>query len=290
MEVTLDEETLARMPEWGGRQPDFIVDASGRRRLLARHLGVRARTGRRADVAHFAHFENCEMPEPAGQVIIGRLRQGWSWRIPLTEGRLSIGVVINKTAAAEHGETAEEQLEGVIEADGRLRRECAGRRRVSKLATYANYQLVSERAWGPGWAAVGDAFGFVDPMLSPGLCMAMQSASELARRLPALGGLPGEAEAGLKSYGAWFEKSLKDWQDLVDFFYDGRIFAIYKSGMAMSERHPGRPAQVIERHISKNLAGMAAGAYVSRFYSRAMLQVLARHGIRGYPPEAFAIR
>ena len=52
------------------------------------------------------------------------------------------------------------------------------------MATYANYQLISARGSGAGWAMVGDAFGFVDPMLSPGLCMAMSSAERLAAAIP----------------------------------------------------------------------------------------------------------
>ncbi len=289
-EVALDAATLAAIPEWQGEQPDFLVDASGRRRLLAKHLGLKAVKGRRVDVAHFAHYEGCEIPQPAGQVIIGRMREGWSWQIPLPNQRLSVGVVIDKTDAQRYGSTGEAQLEGLIDADPRLSLTCRGRRRVSNLATYANYQLTSERAYGPGWAAVGDAFGFVDPMLSPGLCMAMLSAFELAKRLPARGGVNGSLEDGLRSYEAWFAKSLRDWQSLIDYFYDGRIFAIYKSGLAMSARHPGKPAAMIERHISRNLAGMASGAYTSRFYSKLLLKALGRFGKGAFAAKDFAIR
>ncbi len=45
--------------------------------------------------------------------------------------------------------------------------------------TYTNYQLISQQGHGKGWIMLGDAFGFVDPMLSPGLFMALESASLL---------------------------------------------------------------------------------------------------------------
>lgn len=289
-EVRLAPETLAQIPGWDGAAPDFIIDASGRRRLTAKLLQLKAESGPRTDVAHFAHYTGCVLPAPAGQVIISRLKHGWSWRIPLTDGRLSIGIVMNKDAAKEFGATPEEQLEGVIESETRLRSIGQNRQRLTPVATYANYQLISERASGPGWAAVGDAFGFVDPMLSPGLCMAMESARVLAASIPPQGGLDARTPARLRRYGRWFERSLRHWQSLVDYFYDGRIFAIYTAGKAMSAKRPGRPAEVIDGHITRQLAGMAAGAYTSRFYSRLLLATLAVVSLREGKATGFAIR
>ena len=289
-EVRLAPETLAQIPNWHGAAPDLIIDASGRRRLTAKLLQLKAESGPRTDVAHFAHYTGCRLPAPAGQVIISRLKHGWSWRIPLTDGRLSIGIVMNKDAAKEFGATPEEQLEGVIESETRLRSIGQNRQRLTPVATYANYQLISERASGPGWAAVGDAFGFVDPMLSPGLCMALESARVLAASIPPHGGLDAQTPARLRRYGRWFERSLRHWQSLVDYFYDGRIFAIYTAGKAMSAKRPGRPAEVIDGHITRQLAGMAAGAYTSRFYSRLLLATLAVVSLREGKATGFAIR
>jgi 2-polyprenyl-6-methoxyphenol hydroxylase-like FAD-dependent oxidoreductase len=76
--VCLAPETLARTPAWDGATPDVIIDASGRRRLFAKLLGISAETGPRRDISHFAHYENAPWPEPHGQVVIGRLEHGWS--------------------------------------------------------------------------------------------------------------------------------------------------------------------------------------------------------------------
>ena len=54
---------------------------------------------------------------------------------------------------------------------------------MTGVATYANYQLISQRGFGPGWVMVGDAFGFVDPMLSPGVFLALRSAELVADAL-----------------------------------------------------------------------------------------------------------
>ena len=114
--LRLSDETLAQAAWLEGKQPDLLVDATGRSRLFARTLEIPAKIGSRRDVAYFAHYQGFEDREPRGQVIIGRLACGWSWRIPLRD-RLSVGVVMNKDAAAEMGATAEERLENVIARD-----------------------------------------------------------------------------------------------------------------------------------------------------------------------------
>ena len=288
-EVLLAGETLALVPEWKGQQPDYIIDASGRRRLFARLMGVEATTGPRRDVSHFAHYVDCARPDPEGQVIIGRLQHGWSWRIPLPGDRLSVGVVMNNQHARELGATPEEQLERAIDEDAHLSVACAKRSRVSAIATYANYQLISERGSGAGWAMVGDSFGFVDPMLSPGLCMAMSSAERLAEIIPAQGGRSPNAAAELEQYVCWFRDMLTAWQHFVDYFYDGRIFAIHRSGSEFSRKNPGRMSNFLERHAGKHLSGMASGAFINKRYSQGLLRFLERHLMR-YDPSEFAIR
>jgi flavin-dependent dehydrogenase len=137
---------------------------------------------------------------------------------------------------------------------------------------------------------VGDAFGFVDPMLSPGLCIAMLSAEKLADAIPATGGCDRRTPAVLKTYWRWFATQLEAWQELVGYFYDGRIFATVKQGMHLMERYPGRPGEIIQRHIEKNLSGMASGAYTTRWYSRLLLRVLVRFSLGRFKPDDYAIR
>lgn len=287
--LRLAEENLSLVPEWNS-QPDIFIDASGRRRLFAKLLGVRAEVGKRKDISHFAHFENCPWPEPRGTVMTIRMAQGWAWRIPLPGPKVSIGVVLNKDDAKKFGVTPEEQLENIIASEPRLGGDCPDRRRVSPVATFANYQLISECGSGRNWAMVGDAFGFVDPMLSPGLCMAMLSAEKLAEAIPAHLSTGSSLPRKLTRYWKWFRETLGAWQNLLDHFYDGRIFAIQRTGLDMSRRYPGRFSSVMERHIEKNLSGMATGAFINRPYSRWLLSMLSRYGIRGHKPTDFAIR
>ncbi|HLZ52967.1 MAG TPA: NAD(P)/FAD-dependent oxidoreductase [Verrucomicrobiae bacterium] len=275
--LQLAAETLEHAPWFHGRQPDLLVDSTGRGRLFARTLEIPAEVGPRKDVAYFAHYEGFADPTPRGQVIIGRLARGWCWRIPLRDC-LSVGVVMNKDDAAPFGATPEERLEGVINHDPLLAAAGQGRRRVTEIATYTNYQLVSRHGHGPGWVMTGDALGFVDPMLSPGMWLALHSAELLAERLD-----------NLPAYTREMRKLIKAWMGLIQYFYDGRIFAMYKTGMFFEQKFPGRISETMHDFFNRKIACMASGLTTTSRFGHGMLQIMSRPAAWKTDPATLAI-
>jgi len=293
-ELGLSPETLAAAPTLEGRQPDLVVDATGRARLGARALNIGADLGPRKDVAHFAHFENFAWDDEPGQVLIRRLDAGWSWCIPLQE-RLSIGIVLGRDDAARLGASPAERLERAIATDAWLSTIAAGSKRVTSVATYANYQLISQRGLGPGWVMLGDAFGFVDPMLSPGVYLALRSAELVADALvpfsKAVQALsPAELEAALRPYAARQTAMLTAWLDLVATFYDGRMAALFRAGRDWMAVGTNAWKNAAQNHIERHIALQASGMGTLRRYSRGLLRFMGRYGLRGVEPTEMAIR
>ena len=269
--------------------PDFVIDATGRTRQVARLLDLPTHAGSRDDVAHFAHYSGFDWDQPPGQVLISRLARGWSWRIPLRD-RLSVGIVLDRAAAAALGDTPEARLQAVIASDPALAQAGRHAERLTPVVTYSNYQLTTARGHGPGWALVGDAFGFVDPMLSPGVFLAMWSADQLARALtPAIRhGLP--PKPALDRYAAKFHHVLTAWTELIESIYGGTLFGLYHVGTAMVRTHPSLFTRGMERHIGRNVAGMATGARTTSRYSRGLIRFLAKHSFSEVNPHDFAVR
>lgn len=295
-EIQLAKESLDRVPELRGKHPKLLVDATGRARVFARTLGLGAARGSRNDVAYFAHYENFSSDAMReGQVVISTLSRGWSWRIPLP-GRLSVGVVVDKRALKEHGDTPEERLESIIDSEVLLRDAGRNRRRVTPVMTYTNYQLISDRGHGPGWVCAGDSFGFVDPMLSPGLFMAMLSADLLDRH--AFGAGPGildRPDALSRAFDRVFAE-LRDWHEswgeLIGYFYDGRMYALHEAGVQLKETHGrhGLPA-ITERYLTEQITRLVSGAATRSLYSRSVVRFALKHLVWGVePPEFHAIR
>lgn len=287
-EVQLSRESLEQVPHWEGQQPDLIVDCTGRARVIARLLDLPAQVGQRKDVAYFAHFEGFDPGfEPEGQVLINRLESGWSWRIPLQDCT-SVGVVINKDEAKKFGNSPEERLEGIIANDPVLGEAGKNRKRLSEVPVYTNYQLVSERGYGPGWVAAGDAFGFNDPMLSPGVFLAMRSAEMLADLIPAEGPLNLNRE--LSEYSQEMHRLIKCWHRLVDSFYNGALPACHKAGSNMRRlyRHP--ISHKVDGYLKRKITEMTCGASTGNRYSQWLFGMTLKFGHGNVDREQFAIR
>lgn len=274
----------------------LLVDCTGRSRAFARAMNLGAEKGERDDIAYFAHFEDFDHDEvEPGQVIISVLRAGWSWRIPLP-GRLSVGIVVSKEHAKTLGDTAEERLENAIRQEPLLAEKARRARRITPVMTYTNYQLLTDRGHGPGWVLCGDAFGFVDPMLSPGLFMSLVGAQQLDQCVFSHGAdilnQPEKLAAALDKYSRRIVGWHRAWQELVRYFYDGRIFRIHLAGKNLAMKpSPFNLASRMERHSTRHIASMASGGWTCSRYSRGLMRFLSRYLVWDVPDAAdFAVQ
>ena len=288
-EIELAADSLSAL---GGVHPTLLIDATGRARIFARCLEIATQRGKRNDVAYFAHYEQFASDvDREGQVVLSVLKAGWSWRIPLP-GKLSVGVVVPASIAQTHGKTAEERLESIIDDEPLLRDAGAQRKRVSEVMTYTNYQLISDRGHGAGWATLGDAFGFVDPMLSPGLFMGMLSAKMFDQ---ALKKSPSMTASDLQAPLQECYDELRDWhtawQEIIEYFYNGTIFSLNEGGARIreSDRSPWLIRKV-EAHLTRCITGMVSGAHTRKSYHRKLLRFFSRYMMRDVrEPESYAV-
>ncbi len=271
LELNLESLELAGLEN----HPDWLIDGTGRSRLFARTLGLSATRGGRSDVAYFAHFENFEHDEvDPGQIIISVLENGWSWRIPLP-GKLSVGIVIEKDSAKNLGDTPAERLEAAIASEPLLREKGRNAERITDVMSYTNYQLISEQGHGKGWIMLGDAFGFVDPMLSPGLFMALESACLLDNFVFSK---TNPKPADIERYCAELKNWHSSWQELIEYFYDGSILRMYEAGSQLAAGKSAlNPAKLMERHMSRVIASMASGVGTRSPYNRKLLKHSSQH-------------
>jgi len=264
----------------GGKQPRWIVDATGRRRTIARLLALPTRRGLRSDEALFAHLRGVPL-DREGHVHTDRLQSGWSWRIPLPGGRVSLGVVVRPELLRRFGSSAEEQFDGMLRSDPQLAPLTQGCERLTRVMRYDNYQSCSLRGVGPNWALVGDAFGFVDPVFSSGLFLAMESAERLARAIGI--GTP----RALASYERHVKRHIEVWHRLAGYYYDGRITTLFELGNEVAGSWPGR---LVSPHIAKQMLRVLTGDAATRLYSRKLLDFMVVHALGERDPGEYAIR
>ncbi len=276
--VQFNAESLALLKDVFPRGPDYIVDATGRIRLVPNLLGLPSRKGSRTDTALFAHVDTAKLDQE-GHVHSTRLEHGWSWRIPLPD-RVSVGVVIGTQHLPRFGCTKEEQFDNLLKQDAVLSKVASHSKRLTPVVEHTNYQLVSERMSGDGWALVGDTAGFIDPVFSSGLLIGMQGAVELADAISK--GTP----AAMRHYEAEVTRHLEGWQDIVEAFYNGRLFTSFVSGQVMMKHWIFRQMfPHFQKHFGRIFTGVASNSH----YSIGMLRWVVKYGLGEEDPKKLMI-
>ncbi len=278
--LRLTAESLeAARDVFGGHQPDFIVDATGRRRTVARMFDLETETGPRRDAALHAHMEGVDLIE-CGNVHTDILERGWSWRIPL-QGKVSVGLVVPSEALEKFGSTAEEQFDGYLANDRVTAQWRAGAKRITGVMKYNNYQLTTRRGVGPNWALLGDAFGFIDPVFSSGLLIGLDGAEGLAKAIRS-----GAGEAALEKYQKHVIHHLETWQRVVDHFYNGRLFTLLQVGeIARSTRF----GALLDFHFGRYMPRVFTGEASRGRYGPWLLDFMCRRGLVDNDPAELAV-
>jgi hypothetical protein len=277
--IRFDPATQALADQALGGAPDYIVDATGRVRAVARMLELPTREGPRRDIALHAHCTGVELVMPSN-VHSERMTRGWGWRIPLP-GRVSVGFVVPAEHLAAYGSSAEEQFDNFMAGDESARRWGAKAERVTPVVRYTNYQLRATRGTGDGWALAGDAFGFIDPVLSSGLLIALDGAKNLARAI--LSGSPRR----FAKYEARNIRLLDDWARIVDAYYSGRLFTLFRVGQYVQNTWLGKR---VDFHFRKHMPRVFTGEASDSRYSMGMVDFMLKYGLAGNDPSEFEIR
>jgi hypothetical protein len=277
--VCLSAGTLAAGGFAPGAPPDLVVDAGGRSRAIPRLLGIPVRDGDRRDTALHAHFEGVEV-EIAGNVHTDRLEHGWAWRIPLP-GRVSMGVVVDSQLLRKFGSTPDEQLDAFLRHDAVIRDFARPARRVTPVVRYTNYQSTATRGVGENWALAGDAFGFVDPVFSSGVLIALQSAEWLAAAIQ------DGSERALRRYARAMERNLRAWRSVIRRYYDGRLLTLFRVGDYVKDTLAGR---LLDFHFRKHMPRIFTGEAATNRYSLALVQFMSRYGLARNDPRALQIQ
>ncbi len=225
-----------RCRDAGGRERTlpaaFVVDASGQGCLLGRQLALRQWDQSFRNLAVYAYFAGAErLPAPAeGNIFIESCAGGWLWAIPLHNGQTSVGAVADQAAGERRvrqlglARFLEEQLSQAPHTARMLRnaRRVAGPRMV-KDWSYACTEIA-----GDGYALLGDAACFIDPLFSSGVHLALMSGVLAAAYAATALSSPEMAPAAAQVYQELYLKEYHHFRELARLFYSSnRTMASY---------------------------------------------------------------
>jgi len=205
-----------------------VVDASGQSTMLQNRFKLRLWDPVLNKGAIWAYFEGAYRDtgkdEGATIVIQTPNKQGWFWYIPLKDDVMSVGVVgpfdYLFKGRGDHEQTYAEEVERCPAVKDRLSKA----KRVTGYFATKDYSYRSKQVAGDGWVLVGDAFGFLDPLYSSGVLLALKS-GELAADAIAEGIAKGDVSAAqLGKWGDNFNRGVDRMRRLVCEYYDGFSF------------------------------------------------------------------
>ena len=161
----------------------FLLDASGIAAFTGKREGIHHVLEGHRKVALFGHFDDVGMPrgDEEGDIVLVVGENSWCWMIPLSKTRTSVGIVVEQAAFAAAKQTPEALFESIVQGTPELRRRMAGARRETAIHVISDYSCRLERMVSPRLIRIGDAAGFLDPIFSSGVLLAMQLGRDGAR-------------------------------------------------------------------------------------------------------------
>lgn len=230
----------------------FVLDGSGYGRVLPRLLDLDTPSHLPMRRAVFTHIE--DRIDPASgfdreKILITthpKLRDVWFWTIPFSTGRCSLGVVAAAERYAGYPEDFDACLKQFVAETPSLSRVLENAAWDTPARELKGYSANVKSLHGPGFALLGNAAEFLDPVFSSGVTIAMRSSSMAAALVDRQ--LRGEAVDWEREFAIPLKRGVDTFRVYVQGWYDGSFQDVIYYEKAQPE---------IRRMICSILAGYA---------------------------------
>jgi FADH2-dependent halogenase len=223
-EVEKDRVTLRVKAKDGSEQEvtaSFLVDASGLNNFTANREKLREYYPGHKKIAIFGHYSGVLMTEgeEKGDILIVRRKNSWFWMIPLADDKVSVGLVLDLNDFKELKQEPLAVFEDAVTSTAAVRDRMMNAKPINQghvLSdfSYTNKKLVSDRV-----VRVGDAAGFIDPIFSSGVMLAMHSAQKGAQAVHEALASGRTMTSAMKSYEKATNKHVGRFWQFIEKFY-----------------------------------------------------------------------
>jgi flavin-dependent dehydrogenase len=249
-EVLFDgERAVGVRADVNGELRDFscrvVIDATGVNALLSKQLGIREGEPGLKNAALYAYWKGArrDAGRNAGATLVVYTpdKQGWFWFIPLEDDITSVGIVGKpQFLITGRGDDPLAILEEEIARTPGVRRRIEGAERVSHAYVTSDFTYRARRIAGDGWVLCGDAFGFLDPIYSSGVFLALKMGELTADTVHAALEEGDVSAARLGRHGPKICRGMQLIRQLVYAFYEPNF-----SFGAFNRDHPEHHDQVV---------------------------------------------
>ena len=225
----------------------FIVDASGYGRVIPRMFGLDEPSNLGVRKTHFTHFKDLKRPPGIDGnriTVVVHQQRTWIWIIPFSNGITSVGFVSSPEFFLDHPENPTERMKSVIASDATTAERFKDAEMMFEPKTIEGYSISTKTLYGDGFALVGNATEFLDPVFSSGVTFAMESGNKAGKLTCEF--LKGNNPDWQKEYTDYMMQGINTFRTYVNGWYSGDLHEIFFAE---------EPEEDIKRKICSVLAG-----------------------------------
>ena len=236
----------------------WVIDASGRNSFAGSRVGLRRTVTQKVRrVAIYGHFSGVtrNSGRAEGHITIVRLNGGWFWIIPLAGDRTSVGLVLpTDRARTSHDRDLQDIFQEAVESAPAIRERLRKAEPLTPLRATGDYSWKFSSFATRRILLTGDAAGFVDPIFSSGVMLALKSGMRAATLLQHAD----KAMRPLKnSERTAYTREVTRWMNhysrLIRSFYDRAGFEVFMSPQPVLHI-PGSVARLVGGDTSPSWA------------------------------------
>ncbi|MEZ6121796.1 MAG: NAD(P)/FAD-dependent oxidoreductase [Planctomycetaceae bacterium] len=201
-----------------------IVDATGQTAFISSRKGQRDPDPRLKKGTVWTYWKGArrDSGKDEGATLIMQTpeKKSWFWYIPLPDDVVSVGCTgsLPYMFGKEHG-SAETVYNRELERCPAMQERLQNAERCTEYFTTKDFSYYSRDGAGPGWVLVGDAFGFIDPVYSSGVFLALKSGEFAADAIDDALQRGDFSAARLGQWQPQYKKGLENFRRLVYAFY-----------------------------------------------------------------------
>lgn len=206
-----------------------IVDSTGQSSLIGRQLKLNSVEPNLKKASLFTHYEGGHrdkgIDEGATLILHTEEKDSWFWSIPLPYNRTSVGVVgelgylLQNRRDSDGKLNAQKIFDEELDRCQPLKQRLKGAKQLFPIQTTKDFSYRASKIAGENWVLIGDAFGFLDPVYSTGLFLALKSGEMAADAIIEAFHDNDFSETKLGEFGQKFVDGMEAFRKLVYAFY-----------------------------------------------------------------------
>lgn len=207
----------------------FLMDASGLGNFTANKENLRDYYPGHKKISIFGHYSGVQMTtgKEKGDILIVRRENSWFWMIPLDDDRTSVGLVLDQAQYKALKKDPQQVFDDAVQStrtvgERMLNAKAITQGHVLTDFSYTNRKLVSERL-----VRVGDAAGFIDPVFSSGVMLAMIGGQQGAKVVHAAIAAGKAWTFGMKRYEWTMRRKVSGFWQFIERFYTKHFAQIF---------------------------------------------------------------